>query len=148
MARSSKKLNLKNIGARTEGMLLEIGVDGYESLNRIGSVEAYRRLRGALSGEGEFKRSIRLGSRLMGDPLARTAAGGQGSAHREVGRPGITRHNVTRRGPWLPKPRSRKLFGRSRLSARDYEQRPPSPIRRHDKIRDRLFRLRRRKGRI
>lgn len=41
----SKQLNLKNIGPKTEWMLLEIGVDGYEALNQIGSVEAYRRLK-------------------------------------------------------------------------------------------------------
>ncbi|GIO11577.1 hypothetical protein J19TS2_11320 [Cohnella xylanilytica] len=66
MARSSKKLNLKNIGARTEGMLLEIGVDGYESLNRIGSVEAYRRLRERYPGKVNLNALYALEAALWG----------------------------------------------------------------------------------
>lgn len=50
----AKRLNLKNIGPKTEWMLLEIGVDGYESLNRIGSVEAYRRLQARFPGKLNF----------------------------------------------------------------------------------------------
>lgn len=38
-------MNLKNIGAKTEHWLRQIGVNGYDDLNRIGSVEAYRRLK-------------------------------------------------------------------------------------------------------
>ncbi|TMV51512.1 TfoX/Sxy family protein [Paenibacillus mesophilus] len=40
-----KTMNLKNIGAKTEPWLREIGVHGLEDLNRIGSVEAYKRLK-------------------------------------------------------------------------------------------------------
>ncbi len=40
-----KNMNLKNIGAKTEPWLREIGVNEYDDLNRIGSVETYRRLK-------------------------------------------------------------------------------------------------------
>lgn len=40
-----KTMNLKNIGAKTEDFLREIGVQGYEDLNRMGALEAYRRLK-------------------------------------------------------------------------------------------------------
>lgn len=40
-----KTMNLKNIGAKTEPWLRQIGVNGYDDLNRVGSVEAYRRLK-------------------------------------------------------------------------------------------------------
>jgi DNA transformation protein and related proteins len=40
-----KTMNLKNIGAKTEPWLRDIGVNGYDDLNRIGSVETYRRLK-------------------------------------------------------------------------------------------------------
>lgn len=40
-----KTMNLKNIGPKTEPWLREIGVNGYDDLNRIGSVETYRRLK-------------------------------------------------------------------------------------------------------
>ncbi|WP_199620222.1 TfoX/Sxy family DNA transformation protein [Paenibacillus alkalitolerans] len=43
--RTKKTMNLKNIGAKTESWLQEIGVHGYDDLNRIGSVETYRRLK-------------------------------------------------------------------------------------------------------
>lgn len=66
MGQPSKKLNLKNIGARTEGMLLEIGVDGYESLNRIGAVEAYRRLRERYPGKVKLNALYTLEAALWG----------------------------------------------------------------------------------
>ncbi|MGC5327541.1 TfoX/Sxy family DNA transformation protein [Brevibacillus sp. SYSU BS000544] len=40
-----KTMNLKNIGAKTEPWLREIGIQGYDDLNQLGSVEAYRRLK-------------------------------------------------------------------------------------------------------
>lgn len=40
-----KTMNLKNIGAKTEPWLRAIGVNGYDDLNRIGSVETYRKLK-------------------------------------------------------------------------------------------------------
>lgn len=40
-----KTMNLKNVGARTEPWLRAVGVNGYDDLNRIGSVEAYLRLK-------------------------------------------------------------------------------------------------------
>lgn len=40
-----KTMNLKNIGAKTEPWLRDIGIHGFEDLNRLGSVEAYRRLK-------------------------------------------------------------------------------------------------------
>lgn len=45
MRQMKKTMNLKNVGVKTEPWLREIGVNGYDDLNRIGSVEAYRRLK-------------------------------------------------------------------------------------------------------
>lgn len=41
----TNRAGLKNVGAKTELWLREIGVNGYHDLNRIGSVEVYRRLK-------------------------------------------------------------------------------------------------------
>lgn len=41
----NRTMGLKNIGAKTEPWLREIGVNGYNDLHAIGSVEAYRRLK-------------------------------------------------------------------------------------------------------
>ncbi|WP_438446552.1 TfoX/Sxy family DNA transformation protein [Gorillibacterium sp. sgz5001074] len=48
---SKKRLNLMNIGPRTEWMLEAVGVHGYDELNAIGSVEAYKRLRERFPGK-------------------------------------------------------------------------------------------------
>lgn len=47
----NKTMNLKNVGPKTEPWLREVGIHGYEDLNRIGSVEAYRRLKSKYSGK-------------------------------------------------------------------------------------------------
>lgn len=62
----SKRLNLKNIGAKTEWMLLEIGVNGYEALNLIGSVEAYRRLKARFPGKLNLNALYALEAALWG----------------------------------------------------------------------------------
>ncbi|MFC4099083.1 TfoX/Sxy family DNA transformation protein [Paenibacillus xanthanilyticus] len=40
-----KTMRLKNIGAKTEHLLRQIGVRGVEDLSRVGSLGAYRRLK-------------------------------------------------------------------------------------------------------
>lgn len=42
---AKKTMNLKNIGAKTEAWLREVGIHGYDDLKRIGSVETYRKLK-------------------------------------------------------------------------------------------------------
>lgn len=42
---SDKTMQLKNIGPKTEALLREIGIHGYEDLEREGSVEAYKKLK-------------------------------------------------------------------------------------------------------
>lgn len=51
MARTPKSISqMRNLGPKTERMLAEIGVDTPAALRRIGSVEAYRRLKFACGG--------------------------------------------------------------------------------------------------
>jgi DNA transformation protein len=50
MPSPNKRMQLKNIGPIGEEMLKEIGIHGYDDLNRVGSVEAYRTLKGLYPG--------------------------------------------------------------------------------------------------
>lgn len=45
MAEARKEMNLKNIGSKTEPWLREVGVQGYDDLEQLGSVEVYKRLK-------------------------------------------------------------------------------------------------------
>lgn len=62
----AKKLNLKNIGPKTEWMLFEIGIDGYDALNRVGSVEAFSRLQERFNGKFSLNALYAMEAALWG----------------------------------------------------------------------------------
>jgi DNA transformation protein and related proteins len=45
MSEKKKRLGIKNVGPKTEQWLKDVGVQSYADLERLGSVEVYRRLK-------------------------------------------------------------------------------------------------------